>query len=136
AGLSKEPSIMVWQTQAVTGIAKLAGSEPLDVWKDYLTFHAADRASPLLSKPFVDESFRFYGTAVLGTTKLRDRWKRAVDATNAALGDAVGQLYVRRYFPPAAKRDAQEMVKNIIAAFRTRIDRLGWMSPETRARAK
>jgi putative endopeptidase len=136
AGLAGQRSVMVWQPRGVTGIAALAGSEPLDVWKGYLLFHAVDRASPLLPKAFVDENFRFYGTALSGATELRARWKRAVGATNDALGDAVGKLYVQRYFPPAAKAAAQTMVKNIVAAFGKRIDRLDWMSPATRAKAK
>ena len=71
-----------------------------------------------------------------GAQKQRDRWKRAVDATNDALGFAVGQLYVERYFPPAEKARAQAMVANLIAAFRERIDRLDWMAPATKAEAK
>ncbi|HSP17112.1 MAG TPA: M13 family metallopeptidase [Thermoanaerobaculia bacterium] len=136
AGLAGQHDLMVWQPNGVTGIAKLAGSEPLDVWKDYLAFRAIDRAAPLLPKAFVDENFRFYGTALTGAKELRARWKRAVTATNAALGEAVGKLYVKRYFPPAAKAAAQAMVKNIIAAFGKRIDRLDWMTPATRAKAK
>jgi putative endopeptidase len=128
--------IMVWQPAGVTGIAALVGSQPLDVWKDYLTFHALDRASPLLPKTFADESFRFYGTMLSGVPQQRERGKRAVEATSDALGDAVGKLYVKNYFPPEAKATAQAMVKNIIAAFGRRIDRLDWMSPVTRAKAK
>src|SRR5205823_14919102 len=71
-----------------------------------------------------------------GALRQRDRWKRAVDATGGALGDAVGKLYVERYFPPRAKEHAQAMVRNIVAAFDRRIDRLDWMSPATRAKAK
>ncbi|HYM62067.1 MAG TPA: M13 family metallopeptidase, partial [Thermoanaerobaculia bacterium] len=136
AGLSGQPGIMVWQPSAVTGIAALAGSESLADWKDYLAFHAIDRASPLLSKAFVEENFKFHGTALTGATQLRDRWKRAVDASNLALGDAVGKLYVKRYFPPQAKAAAQKMVKNIVAAFGRRIDKLEWMTPATREKAK
>ena len=136
AGLSNQPLIFAWQPKAITGIAALVGSEPIATWKDYLAFHAIDRGSPYLPKTLVDERFRFYGTALSGIPTIRDRWKRGVDATNAALGDAVGQLYVKRYFPPAAKATAQQMVKNIEAAFRARIDRLAWMSPATRAKAK
>jgi putative endopeptidase len=136
AGLGAQSDLFVWQPSGVIGIAKLAGSEPLDVWKDYLVFHAIDRASPLLPKAFVEEYFRFYGTALTGAKELRARWKRAVTSTNASLGEAVGKVYVKRYFPPEAKKAAQEMVKNIIAAFEKRIDRLDWMTPETRAKAK
>ncbi|MCA1817586.1 MAG: M13 family metallopeptidase [Acidobacteria bacterium] len=136
AGLSAQPMIMVWHPSGVTGIAALAGSQPLDVWKDYLVFHAVDRASGLLPKRFADERFSFYGTALSGTTQQRAREKRAVNATSDALGDAVGKLYVKNYFPPSAKATAQEMVRNIIAAFGRRIDRLDWMTPATREKAK
>lgn len=136
AALSAQPSLMVWQPGAVTGIAALVEKEPLAEWKDYLTFHAVDRASPLLPKAFVDENFKFYGTALTGTTELRPRWKRAVEATNAAMGDAVGKLYARHYFPPSSKAAAQKMVGNIVAAFANRIDHLDWMAPSTRAKAK
>ena len=128
--------LMVWHPGAVTGIAALAAAEPLAAWKDYLAFRAVDRAAPLLSKAFVDESFAFYGTALSGATQLRDRWKRAVDATNGALGEAVGKLYAAKYFPPEAKAAAQEMVQNIVTAFGKRVDNLAWMSPATRAKAK
>ncbi len=136
AALSNQPNLMVWHPSAVTGIAALVEKEPLADWKDYLTFHAIDRASPLLPKKFLDENFKFYGSALTGTTQLFPRWKRAVDATNEAMGDAVGKLYVRRYFPPAAKAAAQTMVANIVAAFANRIDHLDWMAPETRTKAK
>jgi putative endopeptidase len=136
ADLSAQPMIMVWQPSAVTGISALAASEPLSVWKDYLTFHAIDRASYLLPKAFADERFKFYGTTLSGAPQQRVRWKRGVNATNAALGDAVGKLYVKHYFPPASKAAAQAMVKNIIAAFGHRVDNLAWMSPATRAKAK
>ena len=77
AGLPAQPMIMVWHPAAVTGISALAASEPLDVWKDYLTFHALDRASALLPKAFADENFKFYGTALSGAPQQRARWKRA-----------------------------------------------------------
>lgn len=136
AGLAKEKDLFVWHPSAVTGISALVEKEPLAEWKDYLTYHAIDRESQLLPKAFVDESFKFYGAALFGAKEQRDRWKRAVDATNAALGDAVGKLYVKHYFPASSKAAAQKMVKNIIAAFRTRIDGLDWMTPATRAKAK
>ena len=136
AGLSRQPMIMVWQPSAVAGIAALAGSRPLSDWKDYLKFRVIDRASGLLPKAFADERFGFYGTALTGVKQPRDRWKRAVDATSDGLGDAVGKMYVEKYFPPRAKTEAQEMVRNIVAAFEKRIDRLEWMSPATRKKAK
>jgi putative endopeptidase len=136
ASLSGQPMIMVWHPGGVTGISALVNSQPLNVWKEYLTFHAIDRASGLLPKAFADERFNFYSRTLNGVPQQRERSKRAVSATSNALGDAVGKLYVKRYFPPAAKAKVQEMVKNIMIAFRRRIDNLDWMSPATRAKAK
>jgi putative endopeptidase len=136
AGLSNQPMIMVWHPAGVKGISALAASQPLDAWKEYLTFRAIDRAAGLLPKPFADEQFNFYGHTLSGIPQQRERSKRAVSATSNALGDAVGQLYVKRYFPPEAKAKVQAMVKNIIQAFGRRIDKLDWMSPATKAKAK
>ena len=136
AGLAEQSVIMVWHPTGVAGIAALVGQEPLALWKEYLAFRTLDRASALLPRAFAEEHFRFYDTALTGALKPRDRWKRAVSATSIALGDAVGQLYVAKYFPPQAKADAQAMVKNIVAAFARRIDALSWMSPATRTKAR
>ncbi len=136
AGLDHQTDFVVWQPGALVGISALAGSEPLDTWKDYLTFHAVERASGVLPKAFVEESFAFYGKVLSGTPELKVRWKRAVDATNEALGDAVGKLYVKRYFPPEEKARAQAMVRNLLAAFGKRIDALPWMAPATKVQAK
>jgi putative endopeptidase len=136
AGLGKQDDFIVWQPAAVTGLSALVASQPLDTWKDYLTVRAIERAGPYLPKAFVDERFEFYGKTLNGTPKPRDRWKRGIAVTNAALGDAVGRLYAARYFPPAEKARAEAMVRNLIAAFARRIDRLEWMAPETKEKAK
>jgi predicted metalloendopeptidase len=136
AGLSGQTDFIVWQPGAVTGISALVAGQPLETWKAYLAFHAIERSASVLPDALGAESFNFHGTVLGGTPQRRDRWKRAVSATNFALGEAVGQLYVQRYFPPAAKARAEEMVKNIQAAFARRIDTLDWMKPATRARAK
>ena len=136
AGLGRQAMLVVWQPGAVTGIAVLVGSEPMDAWKDYLAFHAVDDASAWLPKAFVDERFSFHGKILTGTPQLRDRWKRAVEVTNQALGEAVGRLYVARWFPAAEKARAERMVRMLVAAFGQRIDALDWMSPETKAKAK
>jgi putative endopeptidase len=136
AGMSAQPMVMVWHPAGIKGISALVGSQPLNVWKEYLTFHAIDRSSALLPKAFADERFNFYSRTLSGVPKQRERWKRAVNSTSAAFGDEVGKLYVKRYFPPEAKAALQTMVKNIIAAFGRRVDNLTWMSPATRAKAK
>ncbi|HWW86089.1 MAG TPA: M13 family metallopeptidase, partial [Vicinamibacterales bacterium] len=125
-----------WQPAAITGEAALAGSEPIDTWKDYLSYTTISHWSSLLPKAFADERFELFGRTLSGTQQMSDRWKRAVRSTNAALGDAVGRMYVAKYFPPASKARAQAMVADIKAAFAQRIDRLDWMSASTKAKAK
>jgi putative endopeptidase len=136
AGLDKQPSFIVWHPHAVTGLAALVKSEPREAWKDYLTARALDRAAPFLPKALAAEHFAFHGTELSGIPAQKERWKRAVDATNDALGEEVGKAYVARWFPPESKRAVERMVADIIAAFGRRIDRLAWMSPATKARAK
>jgi putative endopeptidase len=136
AQLQAQPDFIVWQPGAVAGISKLVASQPLDTWKDYLAFHALDRASPFLPKAFAEENFAFYGTALNGTPKQQDRWKRALNMVNGMLGEAIGKVYVERHFTPETKARADEMVANLLKAFDRRIDALEWMSPETKARAK
>jgi putative endopeptidase len=136
AGLDGQPSFIVWQPSAFTGIAALVGSEPLQAWKDWLTFHTIEQAAPYLPKAFVAESFAFNGETLTGATELRSRWKRASSDTSAAMGEAVGKLYVTRYFPAAEKARAEQMTRNLLASFNARIDRLQWMAPQTKQRAK
>jgi predicted metalloendopeptidase len=135
AGLAGQNDFIVWQPGAVKAISALAAKEPIAVWKDYLAFHLIDHYAPVLPKAFVDERFAFYGTTLNGTPKNRDRWKRAIEATNGALGEAVGKLYVTRYFPPEAKAKIEGMVKELITAYRVRITKLAWMSPATKQKA-
>ena len=136
AGLGATPRFIVWHPGAVTGAAALVASEPLDVWQDYLVYHALNHSSGTLPKAFADEQFAFYGTALTGTPQQSLRWKRALASANTAVSDAVGQVYVAKYFPPASKARAQAMVANIVSAFDVRISRLTWMAPATKAEAR
>jgi putative endopeptidase len=136
AGLERQQQFVVWQPSAITGIAALAAREPLATWKAYLQFHAVEHSARFLTRAVVDEQFAFYGKVLQGTPQQRDRWKRAVSYTSDALGEAVGKLYVARYFPPANKAAIEEMVRNLVSAFATRIDALQWMAPETKLEAK
>ncbi len=136
AGLDGQPSFIVWQPSAVTGIAALVKSVPVQTWKDYLTARAIDHAAWFLPKAVVDEAFAFYKTELQGVPAQAPRWKRAVEVTNDALGQSVGKAYVAKYFPPEAKKAADAMVADIMAAFGRRIDALSWMSPATKAKAK
>ena len=135
AGVDDQPEFIVWQPSAVAGTSALVSSESLDVWKDYLRFHLIEHYASVLPKAIAAEDFAFYGKILAGAQQAPDHSKKAIDATNGALGQAVGQLYTRRYFPPEAKAAAQTMVGNLIAAYRNRISNLTWMSPQTKEKA-
>jgi putative endopeptidase len=135
AGVADQPEFIVWQPSAVTGAAALVASEGIDLWKDYLRFHLIDHYSSVLPKAVAAEDFAFYGTILSGAQKAPDRTDAAMAATNAALGQAVGQLYTQKYFPPEAKTRAQAMAADLITAYRARIPNLTWMSPQTKKMA-
>jgi putative endopeptidase len=136
AGLERQPGFVVWHPSAVVGLATLVKGEPLATWKEYLAVRAVKHAADFLPRAFVEERFHFYGTTLKGTPQLLERWKRATSFTDEALGDAVGKRYVARHFPPEARRELQEMVAQLVAAFGRRVDRLDWMAPATRLQAK
>jgi predicted metalloendopeptidase len=131
-----QQDFVVWQPSAVVGIAALVASQPLATWKDYLALHAVEHRAAFLPKAVVAEHFAFHATTIEGTPELRARWKRAIETTNDALGDAVGKLYAERFFSAAAKTRIEAMVQQLRAAFNRRIDNLDWMSPETKTSAK
>jgi putative endopeptidase len=135
AGLGDQQDFIAWHPHAIAGISALVASEPVATWKDFLTYHLIDHYGGLLPKAFVDARFSFYGTTMNGTPKIRDRWKRAIDATNNALGEVVGRMYSEKYFPPAAKAKIVEMANDLLAAYHARIAKLAWMSPKTKEKA-
>ncbi len=135
AGLAGQPQVIVTQPSAIKAALALVANEPMDVWKDYLRFHTVKAASPMLSNAFVDLNFGWAQT-LSGTPKLKDRWKRGVDLVNGTMGEAVGEIYVARYFPPEAKAKADELVRNLIKAMDARLTNLAWMAPETKVKAR
>jgi putative endopeptidase len=108
---------------------------PVADWKVYLRWHVIHNAAPALSDAFVQENFEFYGKQLSGTKELQPRWKRCAQSVNQNLGEALGEVYVQKYFPPEAKARAKEMVNNLIAALRSDIPTLSWMGPETKKQA-
>jgi len=136
AGLDGQQVIDAWQPGAITKLSALTRSEPLQAWKELLVFHALNANTAVLPKAFDDLSFGFYGTTLNGTPKQRERWKRAIAAVNGDLGDAVGKLYVDKYFPASSRAQVQQLVANLLAVFPERIDKLDWMSADTKAKAK
>jgi endothelin-converting enzyme/putative endopeptidase len=136
AGLDQQNEFIVWQPTAFTAEAALVQSVPLDAWKDWLAYHQIEHYAAVLPKAFADERFDFFGKELFGTPQQRPRWQRGVALVDQLLGDAVGKIYADRYFSPEAKAQAQALVKNIIAAFRKRIDALSWMAASTKAEAQ
>ena len=106
-----------------------------DDWKTYLRWHLVNGAAAGLSEKFVAEDFDFRGKTLTGAKEIQPRWKRCAQSTDRALGEALGQVYVQKYFPPEAKARALEMVRNLIAALHDDLQTLPWMGPDTRAQA-
>lgn len=133
AGLGGQDTIAVWQPGAMTGVAGLVGSTPLETWQDYLRVHLLDEEADVLPRAFADEALAMR-SAVSGQPPAT-RAERALEATQLALGDAIGKLYAERYFSPAQKARVQSIVANVAAAFRRHVESATWMSPATRTLA-
>ena len=127
--------VIVFQPSAFKGIAALVGKTPLPVLRDQLLIRSIDAYADYLPQKFDQENFAFYGTTLNGTPEQEARWKRGVDFTVGVLGDDVSKLYVAKFFPPETKAAADQLVHNLIAAMDRRIDKLDWMSAETKAKA-
>jgi putative endopeptidase len=136
AGLKGQTYLNVNQPPAIAAVGRLLDSEPLAVWKDYLALRTLSASAPFLPKVFVDAWFDMYGKTLSGTPELKARWRRGVDLVVRRLGEAVGKLYVAKYFSPETKASADELVHNLLIAMGQRLDGLAWMSPETKAKAK
>ncbi len=136
AGLSREKSFDVWQPEAFKGESALVASAALETWKDWMAYHMIEAYAGVLPKVLVEERFAFFGKTLSGAQQQRPRWQLGVFVVNGLLGDTVGQIYAQKYFSPEAKAQAQEMVANLIAAFRKRIEALDWMNPATKAEAE
>ncbi len=136
AGVSGEDAIFVRQPSYIQKLGSILDQVDLDTWKDYLRFHVLDEASPWLSQDFVTANFDFNGRLINGLQEQRPRWQRSVRIVNGALGEAVGKVYVQRYFPPEAKARMVELVENLLKAYKVSIQNLDWMSPDTKARAE
>nr|WP_228266256.1 M13-type metalloendopeptidase [Microlunatus elymi] len=127
--------VVVEQPSFFSEAAPLLAADRLPAWKSWARWKIITSFSPYLSGSFVDERFRFYGTVLNGIPTLKERWKRGVAIVEGALGEAVGKVYVERHFSPVAKERMDELVANLIAAYRDSISELEWMTDETRAKA-
>jgi putative endopeptidase len=136
AGLGEQKDFIVSQPSAFAGMARAVAQTPLQVLKDWAVLHTARDAAPVLPKAFLEERFDFSNRTLQGTPEIEPRWKRGVNAVNGTIGEAVGELYVARYFPPATKAKMDELVRNITAAMDNRLANLPWMTPETKVKAR
>ncbi len=127
--------VVVREPSFAEGFAALWASEPLAAWQAWLAYHTTSARAPYLPAAVVQANFEFYGTRLNGTQELRERWKRGVSVVEGALGEAVGKVYVERHFPPTHKARMDELVANLVAAYRESITALDWMGEETKAKA-
>ena len=133
--VSGEKGFSLSQPKFFAAIDKLLADVPADQWHAYFRFHLVNFTEPFLSKPFVDENFDFYSKTLRGQKEQKARWKRVLDSVDRQMGMALGQIYVARNFPPAAKARAQELVDNLRAALKARIQKVAWMGDETKQKA-
>ncbi|MFL5540728.1 MAG: M13 family metallopeptidase, partial [Longimicrobiaceae bacterium] len=130
------PEVIVGQPSYFAGADSVLAAAPVADVKAYATVRLLDSAAPFLSSPFANAAFDFRGRALSGQQVQRPRWKRAVGVVEGGLGQMLGKAYVERNFPPESKAAMQRLVANLLQSFRTGIDSLAWMSPETKAQAK
>ncbi|MEO5939134.1 MAG: M13 family metallopeptidase [Sphingomonas sp.] len=135
AGLDSSPQALMMNNTALTAMGKIMAATPLQTWKDYLAFHFVSDHATFLPKAFDDAQFAFYSKTLSGVEVKRDRWKRGVQLTNGALGEAVGKLYVDKYYPATSQAKMGELIENLRAAYKDRISNAAWMDDATRKAA-
>ena len=132
AGLQKQQTFIVREIDAVQLLAKQFRTVPVEQWRAYFTYHYLAQAADVLPKAFDDERFDFYGRTLNGQREQQERWKRAIAALNDGMGEAIGEIYVAKHFPPASKQKVLALVENLRAAYAHDIQQLPWMSADTK----
>ncbi|KQS06207.1 M13-type metalloendopeptidase [Curtobacterium sp. MCLR17_007] len=135
APLGAFETVVVREPSFLTGLAELLQSETLSAWKDWLAWQVIRGSAPYLTSAFSATSFSFYGTALTGAPKQRERWKRGVSLVEGAMGEAVGRIYVQEHFDETSKATMDDLVAHLVEAYRQSITALDWMTDETRGRA-
>jgi putative endopeptidase len=134
-GVESSPQILMTQNTAIIALGKVFAATPIQQWKDYLAYRFVSDHASYLPKAFDDARFEFYSKTLSGVQVQRERWKRGVQLVNGALGEAVGQAYVAKYYPPAAERQMGELIENLRDAYQERISGASWMDDATRKAA-
>ena len=134
-GAHVEKGFSLSQPKFFAEFDRMLGDVPVSGWQAYLRAHVIDGASPYVSKAFEDENFAFYGQTLNGQKEQQPRWKRVLEAVNTSMGQAMGELYVAKTFPPEAKARAQALIDDVRSALKARIENLDWMSAETKQKA-
>lgn len=134
-GISNPGEINVAQPEFFKEVSNVVKTTPMNVLKEYLEWNIIRNAEPYLSNPFVEANFNFYGKVLNGTKEMQPRWKRVLGTIDGQIGMELGKLFVAKYFPPYAKKRALDLVHNLMAALRVRIEKVEWMSPETKTAA-
>lgn len=134
-GAPKLPYVLVGQPNFFKELSTMLREVPLAEWQVYLDFHILNNTAGMLSAPFIKENFAFYSTTLAGVKKMKPLWRRALGATNGALGELVGKLYIKKHFPPASKRAMDQLVSDLFAVYEGRIKALPWMSAATKKKA-
>ena len=134
-GLGEVPTIIAGETTAIAAIGAMLDTVPLQTWKDWMAFHFLNANAQYLPRAFDEANFNFFSRTLRGQERQRDRWKRGIGLLNNMMGEAVGKIYVERHFPAESRRQMNELIGNLRAAFEERLRRLDWMDEETRAQA-
>jgi putative endopeptidase len=131
----KTDYLIVGEPSYFKAFGAMVHSEPLAAWKSYLRWHLIDSYAGYMPKRFVDAQFQFFGTDLRGTVSIRPRWKRGVALVDDSIGEGLGKLYVGKYFPPQTKGRMEQLVDNLLTAYRQDVNSLDWMGPETKQQA-
>ena len=131
-GLSE---VNIWQPSFMKELSNMMKTVPVDDWKTFLRWQLINSTAAYLGKEFVDQNFDFYNRTLTGQEKMEPRWKLILDVTSASLGESIGQLYVKKYFPPIAKQKMTDLIMNLKKSLKQRIENLSWMGPQTKQEA-
>jgi len=135
AGLSSSPTVLMTQNTALIAMGKIFAATPVDTWQAYLAYHFISDHAQYLPKAFDEAKFDFFAKTLAGVQAQRERWKRGVQLVNGALGEAVGAIYVAKYYPPTAEKQMAELIENLRAAYQQRITASTWMDDATKKAA-